>query len=63
MSAQKKKYDQFYVNNKTILSNVKLLISLIKEGWNVICKRAKMSLSPKLIKSFSSYTSNGYRLF
>jgi hypothetical protein len=44
-----------------IPSNVKLLISLIKKV-NVMQNGTKMSLSPKLIKSFIIYP-NGYRTF
>ena len=61
MSAQKK-YDQFYVNNKNDTIKCEI-INFSNKMVNVIANGAKMSLSPKLIKSFSSYTSNGYRTF
>lgn len=61
MSAQKK-YDQFYVNNKNDTIKCEI-INFSNKRVNVIANGAKMSLSPKLIKSFSSYTSNGYRTF
>jgi glycosyltransferase involved in cell wall biosynthesis len=61
MTAQKK-YDQFYVNhrNDTIQCEI---INFSNKRVNVIANGVKMSLSPKLIKSFSSYNSNGYRNF
>lgn len=57
-----KKYDQFYVNHKNDTVQCEI-INFSNKKVNVIAKGVTMSLSPKLIKSFSSYTSNGYRNF
>jgi hypothetical protein len=50
--------DQFYIND-TIKCEI---INFSNKKVNVIANRNKMSLSPKLIKSFF-HTSNGYRTF
>jgi len=61
MHAQKK-YDQFYVNHKNDTIQCEI-INFSNKRVNVIANGVTMSLSPKLIKSFSSYTSNEYRNF
>ena len=50
MSAQKK-YDQFYVNNKNDTIKCEI-INFSNKRVNVIANGTKMSLSPKLIKSY-----------
>jgi hypothetical protein len=61
ISAQKK-YDQFYVNHKNDTIQCEI-INFSNKKVNVIANGLTMSLTPKLIKYFSSYTSNGYRNF
>ncbi|MDQ1164424.1 hypothetical protein QE431_000742 [Flavobacterium sp. SORGH_AS 622] len=62
ISSHAQKYPQFYVrhNNDTIQCEI---INFSNKKVNLIANGIKMSLTPKLIKSFSSYTPSGFRNF